>query len=135
MLCLFIAFFSTAQVLKNPEEAFQKSAQSGKDILLVFSGSDWCIPCIQFEKKILSDTTFENFAIHNLIVLKADFPQKEKIPQALKSQYESLADQYNPNGIFPYIVLIASDRKLLGNINYQQQSTAAFISELKKTVR
>jgi len=135
MLCLFTAFLSAAQVLNDPKEAFQQSAQSGKNVLLVFSGSDWCIPCIQFEKKILSDPAFEAFATQNLIVLKADFPQKKKIPEILKSQYEALADQYNPTGNFPYIILISPDKKLLGNFIYQQQSVATFISDLKKAAR
>lgn len=132
---MLIACLGHAQVISNPQEAFQLSAQNRKDILLIFSGSDWCIPCIQFEKKILSDTVFQNFAANKLIVLKADFPQRKKIPVTLKSQYEALAEKYNPNGNFPYIVLVTPDRELLANISYQNQSAIIFVSELKEAIR
>lgn len=135
IICLLIAHLGRTQIITDPQEAFQLSAQKNQNILLVFSGSDWCIPCIQFEKRVLSDTAFQNFAANKLVILKADFPQKKKIPLALKSQYETLAEEYNPDGHFPYIVLIGPDKKLLTNISYQSQSANTFISELKGAVR
>ncbi|MGN6568504.1 MAG: thioredoxin family protein [Flavipsychrobacter sp.] len=135
IVSLLTAYLGHTQVISDPREAFKLSAQNGQDILMVFSGSDWCIPCIQFEKKILSDTAFQNFAADKLIVLKADFPQKKKIPADLKSQYESLAERYNPNGNFPYIVLVAPDKRMLANISYQNQSAIAFVAELKGVIR
>lgn len=135
IVCLLTAYLGHTQVMSDPQTAFKLSAQYDRDILLVFSGSDWCIPCIQFEKKVLSDTAFQNFAAKRLIVLKADFPQKRKIPAELKSQYEALAEEYNPNGIFPYIVLMTPDKKLLANISYRNQSVTTFLGELKRAVK
>ena len=34
------------------EKTKLESKQTNKKIVLVFSGSDWCIPCIKLEKKI-----------------------------------------------------------------------------------
>lgn len=133
--CLLAPYLGRTQIISDPREAFKLSTQNGQDILMVFSGSDWCIPCIQFEKKILSDTVFQNFAANKLIILKADFPQKKKIPADLKSQYEALAEKYNPNGNFPYIVLIAPDKTLLATISYQNQSVLAFVAKLKRVIR
>ncbi|MBS1687293.1 MAG: thioredoxin family protein [Bacteroidetes bacterium] len=132
---LLIAFQASAQVLSDPQEAFNIAAKSNKNVLLVFSGSDWCIPCMQFEKRILSDKKFEDFAAQMLVMLKADFPQKKKIAAILKSQYEDLADSFNPNGNFPYIVLLSPDKKLLGNLTYESQTTADFISELEEIIK
>lgn len=135
IICLVAAFACPAQILSDPQEAFKIAAQRDKNILLVFSGSDWCIPCIQFEKKVLSDSAFVNFAAQNLVLLKVDFPQKKKIPANLKSQYETLAEQYDPTGNFPYIVLITPDKKLLANFTYQSQSANTFISQLKAVIK
>jgi len=132
LIALLTACHVNAQILSDPKEAFNMAVKSNKNVLLVFSGSDWCIPCMQFEKRILSDKKFEAYAAQRLIVLKADFPQKKKIAPTLKSQYEALADTFNPSGNFPYIVLLSSDKKLLGNLTYESQATADFISELEE---
>jgi len=135
LVALLMTFHAGAQILSDPQEAFSIAAKSNKDVLLVFSGSDWCIPCMQFEKRILSDKNFGIFATQRLVVLKADFPQKKKIAPSLKSQYEALADVFNPSGNFPYIVLLSPDKKLLGNLTYESQATTDFISELEELIK
>jgi len=135
LIALLMACHVNAQILSDPKEAFNMAAKSNKNVLLIFSGSDWCIPCMQFEKRILSDKKFEAYAAQRLIVLKADFPQKKKLAPTLKSQYEALADTFNPSGNFPYIVLLSPDKKLLGNLPYESQATADFISELEEIIK
>lgn len=133
--CISCCIAVSAQVLHQPSEAFAAAAQSGKKIMLVFSGSDWCIPCIQFNKQILADTAFLNFAHDNLVVLEADFPQRKKIPPPLRQQYDSLAAAFNPNGAFPQVVLLTPEKKLFANVSKLQQSPAGFISTLKQLMQ
>jgi len=124
-----------AQLLKDPEEAFLKAQQSGKEVLLIFSGSDWCIPCIQFNNKILADTAFQHFAQDKLVLLEADFPQRRRIPASLKLQYESLAAQFNPEGAFPQIVLLTPGKKLLARVPFMQQTPLDFIAEVQQMLK
>ena len=134
LLTLYLAcnVYVKAQVLQDPDKAFALAQQTGKNIMLVFSGSDWCIPCIQFEKKILSDSSFLHFANDNLILLEADFPQRKKITTSLRQQYDSLAAAFNPNGAFPRVVLLSPEKKLMAQIPNLQQTPVAFISTLKQ---
>jgi hypothetical protein len=44
----------------------------------VFSGSDWCAPCIKLDKSIWQSTEFKEYAASNLILERADFPKKNK---------------------------------------------------------
>ncbi|PWV50432.1 thioredoxin family protein [Chitinophaga sp. S165] len=120
-----------AQVLQYPDKAFELAQASGKKIMLVFSGSDWCIPCIRFNKQILSDSSFLSFAGENLVVLEADFPQRKKIAAPLRSQYDSLAAAFNPQGAFPQVVLLSPEKKLLAYVPYREETSAGFISTLK----
>jgi thioredoxin-related protein len=48
-----------------------------KQIVLVFSGSDWCAPCIKLDKSIWQSTEFKEYAASNLILERADFPKKK----------------------------------------------------------
>lgn len=124
-----------AQLHQNPEEAFSQAQRSGKEVLLIFSGSDWCIPCIQFNKKILADSSFQRFAQEKLVLLEADFPQRKRIPATLKTQYESLADEFNPNGAFPQIVLLTPARRLVAQVPFRQQTAADFITEVQRMLK
>lgn len=96
------------QWLTDVEQAKEKAIQTQHPILLSFSGSDWCIPCIKLDKKVLMTDTFLSYANDHLIMLRADFPirQKNQLPPAQRKHNEALAAQYNPNGITPYVVLI-----------------------------
>lgn len=130
---LFIPFIkSQAQVLTDPSEAFTAAQSAGKPVLLVFSGSDWCAPCIRFDRDVLSDSTFIQYAEKHIIVLKADFPQRKKIAQPLQSAYEKLADTYNPEGAFPKLLLISPDKKNVATIPFLKQTPATFVAELQR---
>lgn len=122
---------ATAQIQTNAEEAFKISSSTHKPVLLMFAGSDWCAPCIRFEKKILTESTFIHFATENLVILKADFPQREKLPAEIQEQNEKLAAQYNPDGAFPSFVLLRDDRTVLSALKYSNQTPAEFISQIK----
>jgi len=122
----------TVRAQHDPEKAFEQARQSGKKILLIFSGSDWCLPCIRLEKNILADSAFRQFASEHLVIVEADFPQRKKIPPVLKAQYETLADRFDPEGAFPKIVLLTADRSLVGVLSYSGQSPTSFIEEVQK---
>jgi len=48
-------------------------------ILLSFSGSDWCIPCIRMRKDIFDNKSFLQMADSTLVLYNADFPRKKKM--------------------------------------------------------
>jgi thioredoxin-related protein len=99
------------------EEALQKE----KPILMIFSGSDWCKPCIQFEKEVLSSEKFAEFSENSLILLKLDFPysKKNQLSAEKRKHNEALADIYNPDGIFPLVLLVNAEGKLIRQIRYK----------------
>jgi thiol:disulfide interchange protein len=131
-LCLFLSGLATwAQVQENAEEAFQQAAEHHRPVLLVFAGSDWCAPCIHFEKTVLAEHSFQEFAGANLVVLRADFPQRTRQSDSLQKQNEALAEKYNPSGIFPYILLLRDNGNVLKVLHYHNESSAQFIDEIK----
>lgn len=111
VLCSFLSLQAQTTLTKAKEEA--KAAQ--KYILLNFSGSDWCIPCIQMEKEIFEKDAFHQFAQAKLVFLNADFPRGKKV-QPTKEQVkenEALAEQYNAAGTFPLTILLDANGKVV----------------------
>jgi thioredoxin-related protein len=92
-----------------------RAAQEHKLILINFSGSDWCGPCIRLRKEILESGTFENYASDHLILVRADFPRQKKnqLPKDQVKRNEALADVYNADGKFPYTLLVDEKGKIL----------------------
>lgn len=116
-LIIFITMFFATNVtwLGNFDEAKKEAVQEHKLILINFSGSDWCGPCIRLRKEILESDTFENYAAQHLILVRADFPRDKK-HQPSKEQIklnDGLADKYNPDGKFPYTLLVDESGKIL----------------------
>lgn len=122
------------QIEHNAEEAFRIASETDKPVLLVFAGSDWCAPCIRFEKQVLSENSFLEFAKENLVILKADFPQRKKLPLSEQEQNDTLAEQYNPKGVFPRLLLLRVDKSVLSVLSYTNQTPVEFISLVKDSL-
>ena len=118
-VALFIIFSSFLFSDVNWETDFTKAQQSAqsehKYILVNFSGSDWCGPCIRMHKEIFENSNFTLYAKDHLVLLNADFPRlkKHELPKDQQKKNDQLADKYNKNGIFPLTVLLSADGKVL----------------------
>ena len=120
--------------IDNIDELQSQSLENDLPILIVFSGSDWCKPCIQLDRDILQSQEFKDFEINNLIVYKADFPYQKKNKPSKNQQKmnESLADKFNATGTFPNIVLIDAELSLITQLHYNTGMTPTqFIHQLK----
>ena len=105
-----------------------------KPTLLIFSGSDWCIPCINFEKNVLSQEAFIAYREANLEVIKADFPQHKKLDKELVTKNEELADRYNPNGVFPLAVLLDENGKVISHLKTNITSPQELIKQIENVL-
>jgi thioredoxin-related protein len=119
------------------EKAKAEAATQHKYILLNFSGSDWCGPCIRMEKEFFENEAFTKFAAGKLVMVNADFPRQKKheLPKEIKKQNEQLAEKYNMNGVFPYTVLIDEDGKVLHSWNgLPKETPETFTNEISAIV-
>lgn len=133
---LFVSLF-TGTWLTNFEEAQTQAKQEQKLILLNFSGSDWCAPCIKMKQEVFESTAFSDLAAQQLILVRADFPRSKK-NQLSKEQIahnEKLAERYNPEGKFPYTLLLRADGSIIKTWDgYVFSSQDKVLDELKKTI-
>ncbi|NBP68994.1 MAG: thioredoxin family protein, partial [Cytophagia bacterium] len=119
------------------EEAQTQARQEQKLILLNFSGSDWCAPCIKMKQEVFESAVFSDLAAQQLILVRADFPRSKK-NQLSKEQIahnEKLAERYNPEGKFPYTLLLRADGSIIKTWDgYVFSSQDKVLDELKKTI-
>lgn len=121
----------------NIDIAQTKATEQDAPIVLVFQGSDWCAPCIKLDKEIWSTETFKNYAKDHFVMLQADFPRRKKnaLTETQQQHNNALAEKYNPNGIFPFVVVLDNTGKLLGETGYQKISPEAYISHINSFIQ
>ena len=123
--------------LTNFNEARRVASQEHKYILMNFSGSDWCAPCIKMKKEVFESEAFQSLAQDKLVLVRADFPRQKKnqLPKDQTKHNEALADQYNPEGKFPLTLLLDQDGKVVKRWDgYTFASQDKFIADLTATL-
>lgn len=111
------------------EDAKMKAEKENKNILLVFSGSDWCGPCMRLEKIVWKSPEFQVEVDNNWVIYRADFPRK-KINQLSPESAESnnkLAEKYNKDGSFPLVLLLDKKGKIIGITGFKNVSASEYI--------
>jgi thiol-disulfide isomerase/thioredoxin len=109
---------------------------TNRPIVAVFSGSDWCKPCIMYEQEVFAKPEFSEYAKGKLVLAHFDFPRlKKNQPSAAQLKLnEAAAEQLNREGDYPLAVIIAPDGKVLAKTGYIAGGPAAFEAYLKKVV-
>jgi len=134
VLLLTVNFFYAQNWQTNFEQAKEIATKENKNIVLVFSGSDWCAPCMKLEKNIWMSDEFKAEAEKNWVTYKADFPKKKanQLAPELTEQNKLLAEKYNKGGSFPLVVLLDKNGKVLGMSGFKNVSPAEYIAMIKK---
>ena len=129
-LCLLVINVQAQNFQHDIDQSLELAKNSQKNILMVFSGSDWCKPCIKLRKSILESETFARFSEKNLVLLELDFPfrKKNKLPEQQRIHNEELAAQYNPEGIFPTVLLLDANGQILSSISYKPHMNGTILS-------
>lgn len=118
-------------------KAKEIATKENKPIVLVFQGSDWCAPCIKLDREIWSTDTFKDYAKNSYVMLQADFPRKKKntLSETQIKANAQLAETYNKNGIFPFVVVLDNEGNLLGETGYKKTTPKSYIEELNSFIQ
>jgi thioredoxin-related protein len=100
--------------MTNFEAAKAKAKAEKKNLLVDFTGSDWCGFCIKLKKDVFDLEFFKKEAPKQFVLVELDYPHKE-IPEDLKKQNEKLKKEYKVSG-FPTICLMDADGQVVARL-------------------
>jgi protein disulfide-isomerase len=140
MLVTILAVFALAQSIAAAEanwltdlsKAQAEAKKERKLVLLDFTGSDWCPPCKQMHKNVLSTSEFADYAKDNLVLVMVDFPHFKQLPASQKTANEALRKKFGVQGYPTTVVLDAEGKELSKTVGYQGESAKEFVANLKK---
>lgn len=130
LFALAISNFAVSQEWQtNFEEAKKIASEQDKNVIIVFSGSDWCAPCIKLDKNIWQSEAFKKESVKDWIIVKANFPRKKanELPKEQTEHNRKLAEKYNIEGSFPLVVVLDKNGKVLGKMGFKNVSPEEYI--------
>ena len=112
------------------EAAKQKAAAENKDLLVDFTGSDWCGWCIKLVDEVFKHDAFKKGVADNFVLVEIDFPQdKSKLDEATQKQNEILKEKYSIQG-FPTILLLDDQGRPYARTGYQAGGPEKYLTHL-----
>jgi thioredoxin-related protein len=109
------------------------AAENKRPILLVFSGSDWCIWCKRLDKEVFATEEFAEYAEKNIVFVYADFPRRKQLSSELKKHNEELKKMYKISG-YPTVYLLNADGSVILKTGYQRGGAKKYIKHLKSAI-
>lgn len=120
--------------LTDAKAAQTQAKKDGKFVLLDFTGSDWCPPCIKLHKEVIDSAEFKTFAKKSLVPVELDFPRKKQLPADLKKTNNALKDKYKIEGFPTLILLNGEGKELWRQVGYGGDGAKAVIAEMQKAM-
>ncbi|MCF6306723.1 MAG: thioredoxin family protein [Flavobacteriaceae bacterium] len=99
--------------LTNLEKAKKEAKKTKKPILVYFTGSDWCAPCIKLKEDFFNSKEFIDKS-DKLILVLIDKPFRVDIISEKQLEYNNkIISKYNPKKTFPKMLILNSKGKVL----------------------
>lgn len=108
-----------------------RAAAEGKDLLLEFTGSDWCPPCIRLTKEVFSLAEFQEAAGERYVLVVVDNPRgPDVITKETRAQNDRLHAEYAVNK-WPTILLAdAEGRPYARTEDFRPGGPAGYLEHL-----
>ncbi len=111
------------------ESALAAATDSGRPVLTVFTGSDWCVHCRHLEENVFHTATFRDWARDRVVLLMIDLPQ-QGISQQERQERSQVCIKYGVR-TFPSVLLIAPDgSKITAQNGYKGQTAATWVAAI-----
>ena len=133
LLGLSSGMFAGEGWLTNLDKAKALAKKEKKMILVEFTGSDWCPPCIALNKNVFNTAAFNKYAKENLVLVEFDFPQNKSKISKEQAAYNTAQKKKFGIRSYPSVYLLdANGKQLLKKVGYGRgTSCESYIKALK----
>ncbi|TVZ13914.1 thioredoxin family protein [Maribacter sp. MAR_2009_72] len=103
--------------LTDYDTAVSKAKKQDKNILLYFTGSDWCPPCKMLKQDLFETDGFKTLS-KNYILLYVDIPRNKDILSKKQLEHnKELLGKYNARKVFPLLKVLNAKGKELDELS------------------
>ncbi len=134
VLVLWCVLFSFASADENKKDVWLTDYDAGlelskkekKPLLVLFTGSDWCPPCIELKEKVFSREDFKQYAKENLICVYLDYA----MDGSSSERNTKLANTYRIES-FPTMFLVSETEVPISILYAEPSEPEMFIADIK----
>ena len=117
-------------------QAKELASQEGKDILIEFTGSDWCPPCKALQTNVLSQDIFKREVPKRFILLLLDNPRdKSHQSDEEQAQYKRLAEAFQVTGVPTVFLADAEGRPYARQVGYNGEKAPQYVANLSEKTK
>jgi thioredoxin-related protein len=110
--------------------AMKQAKDEKKDLLLDFTGSDWCGWCIKLNEEVFSQEPFKADAKEHFVLVEFDFPNdKSKLNAETQQQNEEWNQKLAVRG-YPTIFVADEEGRPYAQTGYQPGGAEAYVAHL-----
>lgn len=118
--------------LVDVEQAFIQAEEENKDLLIDFSGSDWCGWCMRLSEEIFSQEKFQAVAKEHFVLVEMDFPKDVSgMSEETLKQNTIWQEKLSVEG-FPAVFLLDTTGKPYAQTGYQAGGPERYLEHLSE---
>ncbi len=127
------AFGDGLDWVRKWEDAKARAKEEKKQLLINFTGSDWCGWCKRLEGEVFASGEFLAAANESYVFVFLDFPRGDEAKKQVvdPAVNDDLAKKYGVGG-FPTIVLADAEGRPYARTGYQEGGPAKYLEHLKQ---
>jgi thioredoxin-related protein len=119
----------------DAHKALTEAKKEKKDVLVNFTGSDWCPYCISLHDEVFKLAEFKKWAKDHFVLLELDFPSDPSgQSDLLRDQNNLWLRRFNVQG-FPSVYLCDSEGLPYAKTGYQEGGVPKYIAHLVELKR
>jgi protein disulfide-isomerase len=107
------------------KEAVDIAIKENKQILLFFTGSDWCGWCTKLQNDVFKTSDFEKWS-KDLVLVELDFPRGSSQDKKTKNQNNQLKNTFGVRG-FPTVHFVNPEKQKNGKVNLKNLGKTGYI--------
>ncbi|MEM9802337.1 MAG: thioredoxin family protein [Planctomycetota bacterium] len=113
------------------DEAVAAAKEQGKDLLVDFTGSDWCGWCIKLDEEVFSQESWWKAAQRQYVLVALDFPRGEKAKAMVPDPQRNveLRDQHGIRG-YPTVLLMTPEGDVFGRTGYKKGGPDGYLDHM-----
>ncbi len=123
--------------LSHLDEAKRLAVRDGKDLFILFTGTAWCGPCVQFESDVLSRAEFVE-STAPFVLVKLEFPQSdEDLPPGQRQNLMAWRASYGVQA-FPTVFLAEANGRpyaVMGHLGIGAAAYGRHLGQLREARR
>lgn len=116
------------------DAAIETANKTNRDLLLLYTGSDWCPPCQKLESEVLARKEFLNEITEKYVLVKFDFPRNSPQDETIAEQNKVWAEKFGVDQ-FPTVILADKNAKPFAIAGYEAGGFENYLGMLEESRR